>query len=331
MYRDLTENKPPLGYWLFDAAVSIGRANELTVRLMPIPLVLATIAIVWWLGLRLGGPGTAVLAAITCAVLSTDPFLYGNGNQMEQMINLFSMASLAALVLAWDRPGRSRIWVSGLFLGMAALVKQVAGVNLFLFSLILLLHKRPAGDTARTVRERSVDILGMVAGFALAWGVAAAILAIEGGAQDAYNDIFHYGPALATDTPPPPNAPSFLVRWFAGNADPAGQLPWPFGKVDGLSRLVGVRVMADLARGRAGSLVAHDWTRAQRPAQDRRGLDPLRLGAGRLAGALLGRIITCKVTRAGPCGGRFRSPLADLLALASRTRRPPPAIGRSWS
>src|SRR3954447_12234428 len=139
MYRDLTENKPPLGYWLFALAVAAGGANEFTVRLMPIPLVLANTALVWWLGLRLRGPAAATLAALTYAVVSTDPFLYGNGNQMEHMINLAATASLALVVSAWDRPGRGRLFAAGACLGAAALVKQVAALNGPVFATALLL------------------------------------------------------------------------------------------------------------------------------------------------------------------------------------------------
>src|SRR5579872_6287928 len=38
MYRDLTENKPPGGYWVYALAAAIGGRDELTVRLMPVPL-----------------------------------------------------------------------------------------------------------------------------------------------------------------------------------------------------------------------------------------------------------------------------------------------------
>src|SRR5579863_7183210 len=59
MYRDLTENKPPLGYWLYTMAVAIGGYNELAIRVMPIPFILGTIGLVWWIALRLGGPVSA--------------------------------------------------------------------------------------------------------------------------------------------------------------------------------------------------------------------------------------------------------------------------------
>jgi hypothetical protein len=54
-------------------------------------------------------------------------------------------------------------------------------------------------------------------------------LMARGAGAAAYDDIFRYGTALATDTLPEPNAPSGVVRWITGNADPKGRLPWPFG------------------------------------------------------------------------------------------------------
>src|SRR4051812_9491691 len=98
LYRDLTENKPPGGYWLYALAVAIGGADEWTVRLMPIPYVLATLGLVWWLALRLRGPGAAFVAGLTYALASTDPFLFGNGANMEHMLNFFSTAALALVV-----------------------------------------------------------------------------------------------------------------------------------------------------------------------------------------------------------------------------------------
>src|SRR5205823_3075841 len=56
-----------------------------------------------------------------------------------------------------------------------------------------------------------------------------AVLLLQGAGATAYEDIMQYGRALATDTLPEPGAPSVLVRWLAGNADPTGKLPWPFG------------------------------------------------------------------------------------------------------
>src|SRR3954453_10794535 len=73
---------------------------------MPIPYVLATIALIWGIARRLAGPGAAVLAALAYAVASTDPYLFGNGANMEHFINLFAVASLYCMVRALSRPGR---------------------------------------------------------------------------------------------------------------------------------------------------------------------------------------------------------------------------------
>src|SRR3954470_24907199 len=83
MYRDLTENKPPLGYWLYALGVAVGGYNELAIRLLPMPAVLLTICLLWWMGEWIAAPICAFLAAAIYAVLSTDRYLFGNGSNME--------------------------------------------------------------------------------------------------------------------------------------------------------------------------------------------------------------------------------------------------------
>ncbi|WP_406696695.1 glycosyltransferase family 39 protein [Singulisphaera sp. Ch08] len=225
MYRDLSENKPPGGYWLYALALAIGGSHELTVRVMPIPIVLATIMLVWWLGLRLRGPGAASLAALIYAVVSTDPYLYGNGANFEHAINLFAIASVACLVAAMDRGCRRLVFVSGLSLGIACLFKQVVILHGLVLALFVLVQARP-------LRHRVKDVLALAGGFLFVWGAAALILVFQGASTAAYEDIFQYGRALATDTPAEPNSPPFWMRWVTGNADPSGHLPPPFGKTD---------------------------------------------------------------------------------------------------
>ncbi len=231
MYRDLTENKPPLGYWLYALAVAIGGYNELTIRLLPIPAVLLSIALVWWIGWCLAGSLAACLAAGLFAVLSTDPYLFGNGSNMEHFMNMFSVASLALLILAWSRKRRWPIVAAGVCLSAAMLVKQVALLPALVYVAALALRRRgDPSDHERTAwRERDGDIIALGLGLILAVGLAAGIVLAQGAGAAAYEDIMRYGRALATDTLPEPGAPSSLVRWLTGNADPWGQLPWPFG------------------------------------------------------------------------------------------------------
>jgi 4-amino-4-deoxy-L-arabinose transferase-like glycosyltransferase len=233
MYRDLTENKPPLGYWLYTAAVGLGGYTELAIRVLPIPFVLATIALVWWIGLQLGGAASACLAALLFAVLSTDPYLFGNGSNLEHFINAFAVASLALLIRGWVRSGRWSLMASGVCLGAAALVKQVAVVPVVVFVAALALRAwnrdaRWRPRFARCLLDTGALALGLLA---IVLAVATVLIA-RGAAESAFDDIFLYGRALATDTLPEPNAPAGLVRWITGNADPAGRLPWPFGTTD---------------------------------------------------------------------------------------------------
>jgi 4-amino-4-deoxy-L-arabinose transferase-like glycosyltransferase len=235
LYRDVTENKTPLGYWLYTLAVALGGYDELAIRIMPIPFVLLTIAIVWWIAGRLGGQTAACLAAGLYILLSTDPFLFGNGSNLEHFINLFSIASLALVMLAWDRKGRWALLAAGLCLGAAALVKQFAILPALVFGAAFFLKAGQEGDSrGRRLRRSLTDTIVFTFGALAIVALAAAILFAQGAIRDAFDDIFFYGRALATDTLPETNAPPGVIRWITGNADPRGRLPWPFGSTDWL-------------------------------------------------------------------------------------------------
>jgi 4-amino-4-deoxy-L-arabinose transferase-like glycosyltransferase len=230
LYRDVTENKTPLGYWLYTLAVASGGYNELAIRIMPIPFVLLTIGLVWWVAGRLGGQLAACLAAGLYVLLSTDPYLFGNGANMEHFVNLFSVASLALLIFAWDRSGRWPLFAAGVCLGAAALVKQFAIFPIAIFGPALLLRAGQGGETrAQRIRRSVVDVVVFGLGVLSIAALSAMVVVVQGAGRDAYDDIFLYGRALATDTLPDPAAPAALIRWITGNADPRGGLPWPFG------------------------------------------------------------------------------------------------------
>ncbi len=233
LYRDLTEYKPPLGYWIYTMAVAIGGYTELSIRLMAIPFVLATIVAVWWIAMRLGGPVAAALAAGLYVLLSTDPFLFGNGSNMEHFINLFATLSLAMLIRAWDRNDLRWIFASGVCLGAAALVKQVALAHAIVFvpALFALAWTGEAGTRQGAVRGL-LAVLAFGLGISAIVAIASTIVVARGAGPAAYEDIVLQARALATDTLPEPNAPSAAFRWLTGNADPEGELPWPFGPTD---------------------------------------------------------------------------------------------------
>lgn len=232
MYRDLTENKPPLGYWLFALAVAIGGANETCIRVMPLPMVLLTIVMVWSIAYRVSGPLAASVAAPVYALMSTDPYLYGNGANMEHALNLFGTAALWVVVRSWSSSSRRAWWIAGALVGAASLVKQVAVLPIVLLAIALMLRSS-SDNRRRPISTRLVDVASLFAGFAMAWAVAMGVLLIQSAGAAAYEDIVRYGGAMATDTPADPLQYSFFVRGIVGNTDPQGILPWPFGKTQG--------------------------------------------------------------------------------------------------
>jgi 4-amino-4-deoxy-L-arabinose transferase-like glycosyltransferase len=233
LYRDLTENKPPLGYWIYAIAIGIGGYNELSIRLMPIPFFLGTMAIVWGVALRLGGRGSALLAAGLYLILSADPYLFGNGSNLEHFINLFSIASLGLLVTGWHRCDRWCMVGAGACLGTAILVKQVAFAHVIVFAPFLLSRGVSSdGPLIKRLVRGTADLAAFFLGLFMILAGAALILLAWGAGRAAYDDIMLYGRALATDTLADPFAPPALIRWLTGNADPQGRLPWPFGSTD---------------------------------------------------------------------------------------------------
>ncbi len=125
------------------------------------------------------------------------------------------------------------IVASGACLGAATLIKQVAIVPAVVFAIALAWRAwRMHADWRNRIKYGIIDLAAFGVGLTAIMAVAAAVLSFQGAGPSAYEDIFQYGRALATDTLPEANAPHGLVRWLTGNADPKGNLPWPFGTTD---------------------------------------------------------------------------------------------------
>ncbi len=228
LYRDLAENKPPLGYWIYALGVRLGDADEWTIRWLPVPFVLATIVVIGWLARAIAGPLAAVIAAFLYALLATDPYVYGNGAQLEQPINFASISALAALV-AWQRRPLL-LWplLAGVLTAAATLIRPTSLVLLPVLAFLLWRAASPA-----PIRRGA--LLALVVGFTATIAACLAVLASQDAIPAAWENTVTAARALVADTPAPPNAPPWYVRWLTGNSDPRdGRLPWPFGQTDWL-------------------------------------------------------------------------------------------------
>ncbi|GIW86823.1 MAG: hypothetical protein KatS3mg108_1147 [Isosphaeraceae bacterium] len=229
LYRDLAENKPPLGYALFALATRLGGASEWTVRLMPLPLVWATMFALWCCARLIAGSWAAILAAFLYVLLATDPYVYGNSMQLEQAINLAHAAALAALVASRRRPGLLWPSLAGAGVGASTLIRPTAIILLPV--LFLLLPRLRSGSIGHRIRPALASALG----FAAVVSACVAVLAAQGILAEAWENTVVAARALVAETPAPPYAPPALIRWLTGNADPRdGRLPWPFGSTDWL-------------------------------------------------------------------------------------------------
>ncbi len=150
------------------------------------------------------------------------------------MLNLFATGSLALMVRYLISGGRWSLLASGACVAAATLVKPIAALHGIVYAVTLGVRRgwNRATDTPRMPPLlRVIGHLVLLAfGFALTIGLAGLVLATQGAFSTAIEDAVRYGRALATDTLPEQNAPAFWLRWLVGNADPWGNLPWPFGK-----------------------------------------------------------------------------------------------------
>ena len=327
MYRDLTENKPPLGYWIYTMAVAVGGYRELAIRLMAIPLVLATIAVVWWIAGRLGGPVAACLAAglISCSAPTRSSSATGRIRTLHQPLRG-----------PFPRPARRRLGPREPLVDLrggglpraAALVKQVAIVHAMVFVPALCCGRGfRSGRPRRWAAGSSMSSSSVWDRIVVA--IAAAIV-LAGGAggprtKTSSSTAGHWRP-----TPCPSRMPRrWLVRWLTGNADPRANSPghsetpeylvwwgsgsWPLwlASVPALAYLIFARP-TDARR-----LLAAGWTRG--------------LGPGHPPGPLLAALLSAADPRAwrSPSPSPWRTQHRTWLAVSIRVEdRPPDEPGR---
>lgn len=146
-YKDAIDMKPPGVFYYYAAAIaSFGKSVE-SIRLFTALYSLGTLAAVFWLARRLAGPMAGFVAALMFALYSPAPLMQGSSGNSEVVMILPLMLSACFLLLADERKSRGFLAASGLFAGLALLVKTVALPYLLLL-LVCSLFLRINGDSA---------------------------------------------------------------------------------------------------------------------------------------------------------------------------------------
>jgi 4-amino-4-deoxy-L-arabinose transferase-like glycosyltransferase len=197
LYADVFENKPPLAYAPYAAAISVGGYNERAIRLLPVPFAVITLWMLQQFARRAGGSVAGAVTAILYAVTSSDPFTFGNGANLELYVNGCLATALFCILRASDGTDTVR-WVllAGLAAGCAAAIKQVAIVFFAAFAIWLWIVRARGGFGGRAFMR---SLAALVAGASIPWLVCLTFVAGQRVLAESYNAVFVYAPALATD------------------------------------------------------------------------------------------------------------------------------------
>lgn len=197
LYADVFENKPPLAYAPYAAAIAIGGYSERSIRILPIPFVLATLWCVWQFTREHAGRWGAAAAAGIFAVASTDPIVFGNGANLELYMNPLLVLSLWTAV----RAGRGGHWIwtvaSGLAVGAATAIKQVAGLFAIFYAVWYWLELRRARARAWGVWLTRMAWFGV--GAVVPWAGCVLFVVLQGVFSEFVDAVIVYGPTLARE------------------------------------------------------------------------------------------------------------------------------------
>ncbi len=169
-YVAFAEKKPLLGYLFYAPAAWVGY-RMWPMQLLAMAWVVATALVVGraaraWTGRADVGRAAAWLACL--AQVACVPAV-----NLETLLNLPAALALLGYVRA-QRSGRLRdALVTGLWIGVATLFKQQAGILLVAFALALALASRPGAP-------RALPVAGLLIGTGLPWAAAAGLYAALG-------------------------------------------------------------------------------------------------------------------------------------------------------
>ncbi|MBI5701645.1 glycosyltransferase family 39 protein [Candidatus Saganbacteria bacterium] len=141
MYKDAVDHKPPLIYFIYASFIKLFGSSILAIRLPTLLYSLLTTLAIFLVGRLWVSESLGTLAAFLYALFSGGPLIQGSTSNTET----FMVLPLVLAVLFFLKYKRKEnlwlLFISGLFSGIAILIKQGAILNFFvLFCFIFILN-----------------------------------------------------------------------------------------------------------------------------------------------------------------------------------------------
>jgi 4-amino-4-deoxy-L-arabinose transferase-like glycosyltransferase len=181
-YRDLPEMKPPGGFYLYALGIALFGPTVYGIRLYSLLISMISTIGVFFVARRMAGTTAGLLGALCLAVLSASPLMLGGTTNLE----VFLIPPLLAAVwfhLGSAHPSRRELFLSGVCIGSALLIKQVAAPFILLLALFSF-SASPDKKVSRQLSSLAWYVMGIIAvgGLAVFWMVYRGIFA----------DFIHY-------------------------------------------------------------------------------------------------------------------------------------------
>lgn len=148
-YRDAFDNKAPLLYAMYGAAIALFGSTSEALHLFFTLLALLQVGLMYSIAKRWMSKESALAAAFIFALLASEP-TYAVGTAG----NASNLVLLPLLLAVWWLPASA--WLAGLFVGAAVMTKQTALLQGFAFGIYLLLTRE------NTWRETTKYLFGIL-------------------------------------------------------------------------------------------------------------------------------------------------------------------------
>jgi tetratricopeptide (TPR) repeat protein len=169
LYRDYLDNKPPGIFYLYGLAFKLFGESVPAVHFFMHLYTIVTILVFYFFVKAFWGAGIAGLSSFIFSITTIDPSVWGSAANAEIFMLLPIVAGMYFLLKADKNTGRLMIFLSGISIGAAIMIKQVALIYVLMVMSILFIANMliEKMGLAKTIK---------ISGYFLAGATAAGVL-----------------------------------------------------------------------------------------------------------------------------------------------------------